>query len=86
MCKGHNQSYYCSCEHKNRHISMSSRGSRIGTASRVIAVPKIKQVGLSCTKMRVEIAAKLYTISGQYVMTINDYYYNYVASGVYRQL
>ena len=50
------------------------RGGGTGTASTAIAVPKLKQVGLSRTKMRVEIAAKLYTFSERYVMTINDYY------------
>ena len=56
-----------------------------GTASTAIAVPKLKQVRLSCTKMRVDIAAKLYTVSERYVLTINDYYYNYLAPGVHRR-
>ena len=48
----------------------SYRGGGTGTASTAIAVPKLKQVGLSCTKTGVEIAAKLILLQSN--VTINN--------------
>ena len=44
------------------------RGGRTGTASTAIAVPKLKQVGLSRTKTGVEIAAKLIPLQSDMTM------------------